>query len=102
MVGVRAVVFVVSYTQLTIVWKDTILTVGKEAKVKITGLRNPCKQIDSIKDGLMNAVLDKDDKGNLIRKAGIMGIVLEGGEVIVGDEIKIELPIEPHLKLEKV
>jgi len=82
--------------------KDTILTIGKNAKVKITGLRNPCKQINSIKTGLMHAVLDKDKKGNLIRKAGIMGIVIAGGEVKVEDKITIELPTKPHLKLERV
>lgn len=82
--------------------QKTILSIGKTAKIEITGLRNPCKQIESIKLGLMKAVLDKDQEGNLIRKAGIMGIVLEGGEVRVGDEISIELPAKPHLKLERV
>lgn len=81
---------------------DTVLSIGETARVKVTGLRNPCKQIDSIKDGLMNAVLDKDQDGNLIRKAGIMGIVLEGGEIKVGDKIEIELPPLPHKKLERV
>jgi len=82
--------------------KDTILSIGKTAKIKITGLRNPCKQIDSIKKGLMNAVLDKDKEGNLIRKAGIMGIIIEGGTINAGDEISIKLPTQPHLKLERV
>ena len=82
--------------------KKTILSIGKTAKIEITGLRNPCKQIEAIKLGLMKAVLDKDQEGNLIRKAGIMGIVLEGGEVRVGDEISIELPPKPYLKLERV
>lgn len=82
--------------------RDTILSIGLHSKIKITGLRNPCIQIDSIHSGLMNAVLDKDEDGNLIRKAGIMGIVLEGGEVEVGDEIVIELPDEPYVKLERV
>ena len=66
--------------------KDTILLIGKTAKIQVTGLRNPCKQIDSIKKGLMKAVLDRDEDGNLIRKSGIMGIVIEGGEIKVGDE----------------
>lgn len=82
--------------------KDSILSIGRKAKIKITGLRNPCKQIDSIKTGLMNAVLDKDSEGNLIRKAGIMAIVIKEGEVKVGDEIKIELPSKPFVKLERV
>jgi len=59
--------------------KDAILLIGETAKIQITGLRNPCNQIDSIKKGLMKAVLDKDEEGNLIRKSGIMGVVLEGG-----------------------
>ncbi|MEQ9300102.1 MAG: MOSC domain-containing protein [Cyclobacteriaceae bacterium] len=82
--------------------KHTVLSIGSTARIEITGLRNPCKQIDSIKPGLMQAVLDKDREGNLIRKAGVMGIVLEGGEVSIGDEILIELPSRPYLKLERV
>ena len=80
---------------------NTILKIGAEAEIQITGLRNPCSQIDSIQEGLMKAVLDKDEEGNLIRKAGIMGIVLQGGEIKVGDKIEVELPAEPHKKLEK-
>lgn len=82
--------------------KDTILQIGTRAEVQITGLRNPCSQLNSIKDGLMNAVLEEDEKGNLIRKAGIMGIVLVDGEVKVGDEISITLPVKPHIKLGRV
>ncbi|MBC3759883.1 MOSC domain-containing protein [Hyunsoonleella sp. SJ7] len=81
---------------------DSVLSIGDEAKILVTGLRNPCKQLDSLKQGLMKAVLDRDDKGNLIRKAGIMGVVLEGGEVKTGDEITVKLPEEPHIKLERV
>lgn len=82
--------------------KDTLLSIGETVKIMVTGLRNPCKQLDSIKDGLMTAVLDKDKEGNLIRKAGIMGIVLEGGEVKIGNKITIDLPKKPHIKLERV
>lgn len=81
--------------------KDTILSIGT-SRIKITGLRNPCSQLDLKQKGLMKAVLDKDTEGNLIRKAGIMGIVLEGGEVRIGDVIVVELPEKPHFKLEKV
>jgi len=88
--------------QLLSLPKDTILSIGKTAKIMITGLRNPCKQLDLFKDGLMKAVLDRDKEGNLIRKAGIMGIVLEGGEVKVGDKIIVDLPQKPHVKLERV
>lgn len=82
--------------------RDTVLSIGETAKVRITGLRNPCKQIDSIKQGLMSAVLDRDEEGNLVRKAGVMGVVVVGGEIKVGDEIIIELPPLPHKKLERV
>ena len=82
--------------------RDTILKIGPSAAVQITGLRNPCKQIDNFQNGLLAAVLDKDEEGNLIRKAGIMGIVLEGGPIKVGDAIVVELPSEPHHKLERV
>lgn len=82
--------------------KGTILSVGASAKIEVTGLRNPCKQLDGLQPGLMKAVLDRDAEGNLIRKAGIMGVVLEGGIVTKGDEIRIELPPEPHVKLERV
>ena len=80
---------------------NTILHIG-EAQIQVTGLRNPCNQINGIQDGLMNAVLDKDEQGNLIRKSGIMGIVLEGGDIHPGDEIRIELPPKPHLPLAPV
>ncbi|UKN03715.1 MOSC domain-containing protein [Paracrocinitomix mangrovi] len=82
--------------------KDTLLTIGKSARIQITGLRNPCHQLDLKQNGLMKAVLDTDEKGNLIRKAGIMGIVVEGGEIQAGDEITIELPEKPFVKLERV
>ena len=78
------------------------LHLGNSAVVEITGLRNPCNQLNGLKEGLLAAVLDHDEEGNLIRKAGIMGIVLEGGEVRPGDEIKVELPDLPHEKLERV
>ncbi len=80
----------------------TRLHLGESAIVEITGLRNPCVQIDRFQKGLMKAVLGKDGQGNVIRKSGIMGIVLEGGEVRPGDVIRVELPSEPHRPLEVV
>lgn len=80
----------------------TKLYLGNTAIVKITGLRNPCYQLDDFQSGLMKAVLDKDEDGNLIRKAGVMGIVLNGGEVNVDDVIRVELPPEPHESLKPV
>jgi len=82
--------------------RNAILKIGPTAKIQITGLRNPCKQIDDFQKGLLKAVLGKDKNGDLIRKTGIMGIVLSSGVVTVGDAIKIELPSKPYQKLERV
>lgn len=78
------------------------LHLGETAVVEVTGLRNPCAQIDCFQPGLLAAVLGRDKQGNLIRKAGIMGIVLVGGEVRPGDPIRAELPPPPHRPLERV
>jgi MOSC domain-containing protein YiiM len=80
----------------------TRLHLGGEAVVEVTGLRNPCRQLDNFQPGLMAATLDRDANGNLVRKAGIMGIVLADGEVRPGDAIQVELPPEPHQPLEPV
>lgn len=82
--------------------KGTRLRLGDQAEVEVTGLRNPCSQLDGIQPGLMNAVLDRDEQGALIRKAGIMGIVVKGGEVKPGDMIVVRLPPEPFVKLDRV
>jgi MOSC domain-containing protein YiiM len=78
------------------------LRLGDEAVVEVTGLRNPCGQLNKIQRGLMAAVLDRDAHGNLVRKAGIMGVVLEGGEVRAGDTVRVELPPAPHQKLKPI
>lgn len=80
----------------------TRLYVGDTAVIKITGLRNPCGQLNGLQPGLMAAVLERREDGTLIRKAGIMGIVLTGGEVRPGDTIIVELPPEPHQPLQPV
>ena len=72
------------------------LRLGAEAAVEVTGLRNPCAQLEGIQPGLMAATLDRDADGNLIRKAGIMAVVLAGGEVRAGDPIAVELPTGAH------
>jgi MOSC domain-containing protein YiiM len=82
--------------------KGTLLKIGNEVIIEVTGLRNPCSQLNTIKDGLMNAVLGKDANGNLILKAGIMGIVISGGEILLNDTIKVYLPQKPFVKLERV
>ena len=78
------------------------LHLGDAATVEVTGLRNPCAQLDRIQPGLMAATLGRDERGNVIRKAGVMGIVLAGGEVRPGDPIRVELPPPPHRPLEPV
>ncbi|MBN9595532.1 MAG: MOSC domain-containing protein [Afipia sp.] len=75
------------------------LHLGDSAVVQVTGLRNPCIQIDRFQKGLMTATLDKDADGNLIRKAGVMSIVLAEGDVRPGDPIQVELPDGPHKPL---
>jgi MOSC domain-containing protein YiiM len=69
-----------------------LLQIGAEAVVEITGLRNPCHQLNGHSDGLMNALLDRDHAGNLIRKGGVMGIVVSGGVVCTGDAVVVDMP----------
>lgn len=78
------------------------LRIGDEAVVEITGLRNPCYQLDKLQPGLMAACLDRDADGGLIRKAGVMGVVVTGGEVAAGDMIVVERPDGPHQPLKPV
>lgn len=82
--------------------RGTVLDIGPEARLEVTGLRNPCIQLDHYQKGLTAAVLDRDEHGKLVRKAGIMAIVLKSGTVRKGDPIKVHLPPEPHLPLERV
>jgi MOSC domain-containing protein YiiM len=77
----------------------TRLHLGEEAVVQITGLRNPCVQLDRFRKGLMAAVLDRAADGGLVRKAGVMGIVLQSGEVRPGDPIRVEPPEGPFRPL---
>ncbi|MFI6095327.1 MOSC domain-containing protein [Lentzea sp. NPDC051213] len=80
----------------------TLLHLGSEAVVEVTGLRNPCVQIDNFSKGLLKEVVHKGPDGELVRRAGIMSVVLVGGVVRPGDEIRVELPPQPHKPLEKV
>lgn len=75
------------------------LRLGASAVVEVTGLRNPCVQLDRFQQGLTAAVLDRDADGNLVRKAGVMAIVIDGGEIRPGDVITVELPPEPRRPL---
>lgn len=82
--------------------QGTLLHIGPDAIVGVTGLRDPCRQMNDFQPGLMAAVLDKDELGNVVRKAGIMGTVLAGGDIKAGDAIRAELPQEPYRRLERV
>lgn len=80
----------------------TRLRLGGTAVVEVTGLRNPCRQIEDFQTGLLAAVLDRDAEGQLVRKAGVMAVVLAGGEVHPGDAIRVTLPAGPHTPLAPV
>ena len=80
----------------------TTLALGADVLLEVTGIRNPCKQINAYRAGLMDALLDRNPDGTLIRKAGIMSVVLKGGTVKPGDAIRVTLPPEPHRPLEPV
>ena len=75
------------------------LRLGDTAIIEVTGLRNPCAQLDRIHPGLMGATLERDEHGGLVRKAGIMAVVIAGGQVRPGDAIGVELPEQPHRPL---
>jgi len=75
---------------------------GADAVVEVTGLRNPCVQLDRWQDGLMEATLDRREDGTLIRRAGVMGVVVAGGEVRPSDPVDVVLPPEPHAPLKPV
>lgn len=79
-----------------------VLHIGDAAQVQLTGLRNPCSQIDDFQSGLLAATLDRSPEGHLIRKAGVMGVVLADGEVRAGDSIRVELPPAPGRPLQPV
>ncbi|MDQ2067682.1 MOSC domain-containing protein [Xinfangfangia sp. CPCC 101601] len=81
---------------------DTVLAIGADVKLRVTGLRNPCAQIESFRTGLLQEVVTRGADGNLVRKAGIMSVVVAGGIVKPGDEIRAILPDLPHLPLERV
>lgn len=81
--------------------RDTLLHIGENAVLKVTGLRNPCAQIDAFAPGLLKEVAVKTPQG-IVRKAGIMCIAVTTGEVSAGDEIRVEQPEGPHVPLERV
>jgi MOSC domain-containing protein YiiM len=80
----------------------TRLRLGAGAVVEVTGLRNPCLQIDNFRGGLLGQVVGRDEAGTVVRKGGVMGVVLEGGVIRPGDPVLAELPAPPHRPLERV
>lgn len=82
--------------------RHTILKIGNSVELEITGLRNPCRQLNDLHPGLMQAVLEKGSEGAVLRKAGVMSIVSKGGEIKVGDSIEILLPEGDYIGLEPV
>ncbi len=82
--------------------RGTRLVLGAEAVIELTGLRNPCIQLDGLQPGLMAATLDHDVQGRLIRKDGVMAVVVSGGVVRPGDAIQLLPPIGHSEPLEPV
>jgi MOSC domain-containing protein YiiM len=80
----------------------SVLRLGGSALVAVTGLRNPCAQIDAFRRGVLKLVLHRDDTGALVRRAGIMGVVVLGGTVGAGDPIEVSGPPGPPAPLERV
>jgi MOSC domain-containing protein YiiM len=76
--------------------RGTRLSLGAEVVLELTGLRNPCAQIDAFRPGLLAEMLPRGADGHVIRRAGVMAIVLHGGVVYVGDAVRVVLPTAPH------
>ena len=81
---------------------DTQLHFAQGPVLQLTGLRNPCVQIDDFQKGLFAAMLDKTADGQLVRKTGVMAIVLQGGTVQAGDTVTVQLPPTPHRAMDRV
>jgi MOSC domain-containing protein YiiM len=80
----------------------TVLLLGDTAEVQLTGLRNPCRQIEAFQPGLLQQVLGRQADGAVVRRAGVMGVVRRGGEVRPGDPVTVVLPEHPHRPLDPV
>ncbi|MGR7023447.1 MOSC domain-containing protein [Geodermatophilus sp. URMC 62] len=79
--------------------RGTVLRLGDDAAVEVTGLRNPCAQIDRFRPGVLRAVVGRDAGGAVVRRAGVMAVVLRSGEVRAGDAVRVELPAGPPAPL---
>jgi len=82
--------------------EGTKLHIGEHVILQLTGLRNPCEQLNQFQQGLMAALVHRAPDGSLIRKAGVMSVVVAGGQVRPGDEVRVSLPAQPHRALERV
>ena len=78
---------------------NALLQIGADVVIEVKGLRNPCNQINGHTPGLMNALIDYDEAGGLIRRGGVMGVVINGGEVCAGDRIQLIRSAEPDKPL---
>lgn len=82
--------------------RGALVRLGGTAVVEVTGLRNPCRQIDDFARGLLTHVLRRDDAGRLVRRAGVMGVVREGGVVRPGDSVSVACPASPYHALDVI
>jgi MOSC domain-containing protein YiiM len=80
----------------------TVMKIGESALIALTGLRNPCPQIEKFQTGLLKAVLPKNDFGDVERKTGVMAVVIHGGRIEAGDPIVVSLPPQPHIGMERI
>jgi MOSC domain-containing protein YiiM len=77
----------------------TVIRLGDEARIRLTGLRTPCRLIDGLQPGLMRLMWGRDEAGRRIRRAGVMAVVMSGGVVRAGDPLTVVLPAGPHTAL---
>jgi MOSC domain-containing protein YiiM len=82
--------------------RDTQLRLGADAVVRLTGLRNPCAQLDGLQPGLLGVHFERDAAGALVRRPGVMAVVVRGGVVAPGDSIEVALPAGERVALERV
>ena len=72
----------------------TILKLGAEAAIELTGLRTPCVLIDRFKPGLKRRML-VEEYGRPRFRCGVMAVVRSSGRISTGDAIAVRLPSEP-------
>lgn len=82
--------------------EGTILKIGEEAEIQLTGLRMPCSQLNKVQDGLMKAVLQFDENKKPIPTCGVMSVILKGGKIYPNDSIQIVLPSGDHQPMKEV